>query len=190
MWAIGTLTLSIHKKTLISTIHDHHLVIFIQDLLILNLFFTIFQILKQRLSRCHPRLWWQQIDSCVRFVERDFKGIKTFSFIGEVITCHGNWSKEQAKKFENEFTCARRSRVSITIRQGHLETLLVSRNISAGSMARRSGSVPSALSVMQFSRIGKLIPKPVGQENTSVIAALFFQGNFFFFFHFHHKFKT
>lgn len=80
--------------------------------------------------------------------------------------------------------------MSITIRQGHLETLLVSRNISAGSMARRSGSVPSALSVMQFSRIGKLIPKPVGQENTSVIAALFFQGNFFFFFHFHHKFKT
>lgn len=46
-------------------------------------------------------------------------------------------------------------------------------------MVRRNGSAPNAPSVMLFSRIGKLIPKPVGRENTPVIVEQYFQGNCF-----------
>lgn len=60
--------------------------------------------------------------------------------------------------------------------QEHLETSLVSKNISQENMARRNGNARSVRSDMLFNPTGKLIPRFVAHENIDVIVAHFSQG--------------
>jgi len=75
-------------------------------------------------------------------------------------------------------------RVFTIILQGLWVTLQVSRNIIAGNMGRRSGSVKNAQRSMLFNQIGRLTLKPVEQESTDVTVEPFSPGEFFLFFFF------
>jgi len=70
-------------------------------------------------------------------------------------------------------------RVFTIILQGLWVTLQVSRNIIAGNMGRRSGSVKNAQRSMLFNQIGRLTLKPVEQESTDVTVEPFSPGEFF-----------
>ena len=58
--------------------------------------------------------------------------------------------------------------------------LLASRNTIAENMERKSGSVRNAQRSMLFNQIGRLILRPVEQENIDVIVEPFSQGNSFY----------
>lgn len=62
------------------------------------------------------------------------------------------------------------------ILQGLLVTLQESRNTFAENMGRRNGSVRNAQRSMLFNLIGKLILKPVVQENIDVTVEPFSPG--------------
>lgn len=128
---------------------------------------------------CPQRAWWQPTGSCVRSATKGFKESRTCSFIGEATTCHGNWSRDQAKSWSGKrSTYAQRFHVCITAHQGLLGTSQASRNTSQGSMERRSTSVKSAQRSMQFIPIGRLTPRLVALESIDVIVAPSSQGRF------------
>lgn len=69
-----------------------------------------------------------------------------------------------------------RKHVCTMIHQGHLGTSQESRSTFQGSMAKRSGSVKSVQSVMQFNLIGKLTPRFVALKSIDVIVEPFSLG--------------
>ena len=136
----------------------------------------VLQILKQRSLHYLQKLSWPPTGSCVRYVGKDSRETKTSSSTGEATTFHGSSNRGATKNRGSVSTCARRRPVFITIHRGLWETSQASRNTSAESMERRSGSVRSAPSAMRCSRTGRLIQKLVAPGSTNAIVGLYSQG--------------